>query len=521
MIPMFRSKIVSVSLAASLALAVLPLARAEEKPSVPPASPSTGMAMARALNEAYVSVFERVAPAVVVIEVSKKPSRGNGSNPMDFFQDFFHGPNGPNSGDDESTPSPRNRRTTPRTAPTPRPEQSEGSGFIVRADGFIYTNNHVVEGGDKISVRLKDGRVFTATMVGADEKTDIAVIKIDATGLPTIALGDSDALRVGEIVFAIGAPFQLAYTFTSGVVSAKGRNQLGMTRGGYEDYIQTDASINPGNSGGPLVNLDGQVIGMNTLINGLNRGLGFAIPAAMLRDVGGQLLETGRVVRPYLGIRIESLEDYLKQSDSLKIDGVKSGVIVRSIDPDTPAYKSELRPADVITEVDGKEVRTSQDLQKAILGKKVGAKVTLSVVRKGKPMQITVTTAELPGSERPVRASNPNPKEKKKVPGEEEKASYYGLEIQALTPEVAATMGLKEEKGVVVTNVDDGSPAAGAQLRVKDVITEVGDKPVTDVASFKEAMKGSDLKRGVLLYVARGGKTDGGKTFVVIKESER
>ncbi len=333
-------------------------------------------------------------------------------------------------------------------------------------------------------------------------------------------LANSDAVRVGEIVFAIGAPYNLDYTFTSGIVSAKGRNRLNVTPDGYEDFIQTDASINPGNSGGPLVNLDGQVIGMNTLINGINRGLGFAIPANMMRDIGGQLMEGGRVVRPYLGIRIESYEDYAKRADSFKFDGVKSGVVVVTIEPDTPAANSDLRPADVITQVDGKEVRTADELRKLVLTKKVGAKVDLSIVRKGKPMQVAVTTAELPG-ERPIRAANSGARDRQKAPGEEERASYLGVEVQTLTKELAANIGVKEERGVVVTAVKDGSLASEAQLRVKDVITEVGDKPITDVASFKEAVKNADPKKGVLLYVARAGKSGGGKTFVVIKDGEK
>ncbi len=517
---MHRSAVLPLTFAAGLAFAWAPFALAEEKPATPP---SNAMAVAKALNEAYVGVFERVAPAVVVIDVTKKGAASDGSNPMDFFQDFF---NRQNPGDDEdgAKPTPRRRQNPgqdkPQSRPAPHPQQSEGSGFVIKADGYILTNHHVVDGGDKINVRLKDGRTFSAKVIGSDEKTDIAIIKIEASDLPTVALGDSDALRVGEIVFAIGAPFNLDYTFTSGIVSAKGRNRL-VGGDSYEDYVQTDASINPGNSGGPLVNLDGQVIGMNTLINGINRGLGFAVPASMLRDIGGQLMETGRVVRPYLGIRIETLEDYAKRSDSIKFDGVKTGVVVVTIEPDTPAYKSDLRPADVITEVDGKQVKTADELRKIVLTKRVGSKVNLSVVRKGKPMQIAVTTAELPGADRPIRASNGGSREKPKGPAEDEKATFYGVEVQSLTPQLAAQLGLREEKGVIVTSVSDNSPAAEAQLRVKDVITEVGDKPVTDLASFREAMKGADVQRGVLLYVARGKGGGGGKTFVVIKQAEK
>lgn len=515
-----------------LALAVAaPLLAQESKERPPAAPPTAAMSVAKQLNEAYVSVFERVAPAVVVIDVTKKtPNRsvsggGGGQDPFDFFQDFFNRQRDNNNSDDEdATPAPRNRReqrersTPPR--PAPRPPQSEGSGFIIKPDGFILTNYHVIEDGDKITVRLKDGRTFPAKVVGTDPNTDIAVIKVEATGLPVAAIAENDSIRVGEIVFAIGAPFNLDYTFTSGVVSAKGRNRLVNNPRGYEDYIQTDASINPGNSGGPLVNLDGQVVGMNTLINGINRGLGFAIPASMLRDIGGQLMESGRVVRSYLGINIDSVEDFSRRQSDLKFDGVKTGVVVVRIEPDTPAYRSDLKPADVITAIDGREVKTADELRKIVVTKKVGTKLDLTVVRKGKTMQIAVTTAELPGSDAPIRAANPGGREKQKAPGEDERATYHGLEVQSLSPQVAAQMGLKDEKGVVVTSVADGSPAAEAQLRVKDVITEVGDKPVSDLASFKEAMKDTDVKRGVLFYVARGGKNGGGKTFVVLKEGK-
>lgn len=506
----------------------------KERPAPTPAPPTAAMSVAKQLNEAYVSVFERVAPAVVVIDVTKKASRsvtggGGGQDPFDFFQEFFNRQNPRererDGDDDDATPSPTPRRrdqAPPRSAPRPAPRapQSEGSGFIIKADGFILTNYHVIEDGDKITVRLKDGRTMPAKVIGSDPNTDIAIIKVEATGLPTAALAETDSIRVGEIVFAIGAPFNLDYTFTSGVVSAKGRNRLLNNARGYEDFIQTDASINPGNSGGPLVNLDGQVVGMNTLINGINRGLGFAIPASMLRDIGGQLMDNGRVVRSYLGIRIDSVEDFLRRQENMKFDGVKTGVVVVQIDPETPAYKSDLKPADVITAIDGKEVKTADELRKIVVVKKVGTKLDLTVVRKGKTLQVAVTTAELPGAEAPIRASNSGGRDKQKAPGEEEKATYHGLEVQSLTPQLASQMGMKDEKGVVVTSVAEGSPAAEAQLRVKDVITEVGDKVVVDLTSFKDAMKDTDVKRGVLLYVARGGKTSGGKTFVVIKENK-
>ncbi len=274
--------------------------------------------------------------------------------------------------------------------------QSEGSGFIVRADGYILTNNHVVEGADQIDVKLKDGREFKAKLVGTDEKTDVAVIKIDAKDLPVAQLGDSDAVRVGQFAFAIGAPFKLDYTFTYGVISGKGRSKL-ISNGGYSisDYLQTDASINPGNSGGPLCDIDGKVVGMNTLINGLNRGLGFAIPSNLVNEIGQQLIAGQRIIRPWLGIRIETLGDDPSIRDLFK--GLDKGVVVRTIEADAPAYKSDLRPFDVITQVDGAPVVTDTQLQREVLKKKIGQNVELTVWRKGQSLKIPITTGELPG----------------------------------------------------------------------------------------------------------------------------
>src|SRR5262249_8063433 len=243
-----------------------------------------------------------------------------------------------------------------------QPIQSEGSGFIVRPDGYIFTNFHVVEGADRIDVKLKDGREFSAKVVGTDEKTDVAVIKIDAKDLPSAQLGDSDSVRVGQFAFAIGAPFKLDYTFNYGVISGKGRSKLLATSGySISDYLQTDASINPGNSGGPLCDIDGRVIGMNTLINGINRGLGFAIPINMAKDIGDDLIAGKKIMRPWLGIRIEPLGDDPSIRDLFK--GIDRGVVVRTIEADAPAYRSDLRPFDVITQVDENPVQTDSQLQ--------------------------------------------------------------------------------------------------------------------------------------------------------------
>jgi len=458
-------------------------------PTVPPAAAEQGKDVVHALNNAFAKVFETVAPSVVIIEVSKK-----GESEGSAFDDlFFQGP------PDENNPR-QNQRNL-------QPIQSEGSGFLVRPDGYILTNFHVVEGADKIDVKLKDGREFQAKVVGTDEKTDVAVIKIDAKDLPVVQLGDSDAVKVGQFAFAIGAPFKLDYTFTYGVISGKGRSKLLATNGySISDYLQTDASINPGNSGGPLCDIDGKVIGMNTLINGINRGLGFAIPINMAKEIGEELIAGRKIIRPWLGIRIETLGDDPSIRDFAK--GVDKGVVVMRIEADAPANKSELRPGDVITQVDSNPVTTDSQLQHEILKKKIGQKVDLTVWRKGQTLKISVTTGELPNEI--ARASNEpvRPPENR-----EQEMGKFGLQVQELTKEMAQRLKLGVEKGVIVTDVTDNSLAAQQGIEREDVITEVDGKPVTDVKTFREALNKADPKKGVLLYLDRKGS----KTFAVLK----
>ncbi len=457
-------------------------------PTVPAAAAEAGKDVVHQLNNAFAKVFEIVAPSVVIIEVSKKNEGGETS----MFDDlFFQGP------PDENNPRGRGSQ----------PVQSEGSGFIVRPDGYIFTNFHVVEAANKIDVKLKDGREFPAKVVGTDEKTDVAVIKIEANDLPVVQLGDSDAVRVGQFAFAIGAPFKLDYTFTYGVVSGKGRSKL-FTTGGYSisDYLQTDASINPGNSGGPLCDIDGKVIGMNTLINGLNRGLGFAIPINLAKEIGAELVAGHKIVRPWLGIRIETLGDDSSIRDLFK--GIEKGVVVRTIEADAPAYKSDLRPFDVITQVDGTAVETDSQLQHEILKKKVGQNVELTVWRKGQTMKVPVKTGELPNeiaraSNEPIKPAQPK----------QEDVGKFGLQVQDLTKEVAERLHLGVQQGVIVTDVSDNSIAGQQNVQREDIITEVDGKPVNNVASFREALTKADPKRGVLLYLDRKGS----KTFAVLK----
>src|SRR3984893_3407608 len=422
-------------LTTSLLWAAPPLAQPEAAPTatVSAAAADAGKDVVHQLNSAFTKVFEIVAPIVVIIEVTKK-NDGADTSALDDL--FFQGPR------DDTAP-----RRGPRSL---QPIQSEGSGFIVRADGFIYTNYHVLEGADDVDVKLKDGREFKAKVVGTDEKTDIAVIKIEATNLPVVQFADSEAVRVGQFAFAIGAPFKLDYTFTYGIISGKGRSKL-LATGGYaiSDYLQTDASINPGNSGGPLCDIDGKVVGMNTLINGMNRGLGFAIPINMAKEIGAELVAGHKIMRPWLGIRIETLGDDPTIRDLFK--GADKGVLVRTIEADAPAAKSDLKTFDVITQVDGTPIETDSQLQHEILKKKIGQSVQLSVWRKGQTIKVPIKTGELPNEI--AQASNTLPIQP--TPPSQESVGKFGLQVQELTKDVAERLHLPVQQGLVVTDVED------------------------------------------------------------------
>jgi serine protease Do len=443
---------------------------------------NAGKDLVHQLNEAFEQVYDRVSPAVVVIDVSKSAASGGSNNPFEGFDFFFKGPKGDDSGD--------------------QPDQSEGSGFIIRPDGYIVTNNHVVDGADRIQVKLKDGQLLSAKVVGTDERTDIAVIKVQGTNLPVVELANSDEVKVGQLVCAIGAPYKFEYTFTTGVVSAKGRNELLADK--YEDYIQTDAAINPGNSGGPLCDIDSKVVGMNTLIHGLNRGLGFAISSNLAKQVSDQLIASGRIVRPWLGIIIESLTEQ-NRGDMFK--GVDKGVLVRTIQADTPAAKSDLRPADVITEVDGVPVASAKELQREILKKKVGDQVSLGIWRSGKKVTVPVKTEELP-TENEHASTTPNSQ-----PSPESSNTSFGIEVQDVTPELSKELALKSNTGVVVTDVVPNSPASAADIQPGDVITEVDRTAVLNLDAFQKALAEQKGKTSLLLLLDRKGI----KTYSIVK----
>src|SRR6516164_6193255 len=444
------------------------------------AAPTSPKDIAHALNEAYTSVYEKVAPTVVVIDVEKEGKLGIDTSPMPGFDFFFRGPKGESE----------------------QPDQSEGSGFVIRPDGYIITNSHVIDGGDKINVKLKDGRSLQAKLVGTDERTDIAVLKVEEKNLPAVEFANSDQVKVGQLVCAIGTPYKFAYTFTTGVVSAKGRNELLPDK--YEDYIQTDAAINPGNSGGPLCDIDGRVIGVNTLIHGLNRGLGFAISSNLAKQVSDQLIATGKIIRTWLGIIIESLGD---QNRAEVFKGIDKGVVVRTIQADTPASRSDLRPADVITDVDGVQVGSARELQNEVLKKKVGEQLTLGVWRNGKKMSVSVRTEELPNDPGKVASIPAAPKPS------ESAASEFGVKVQDVTPELMQEFGLQSDVGVVVTEVAPNSPAALADIQSGDLITEVGRNPVSNTESFQKALTEQKGKQNLLLLLDRKGI----KTYSIVK----
>lgn len=447
----------------------------------------------RQLSNSFAGVFEKAAPSVVVIEARSPSGQAAGGLPggLEFF---FRSPNG----------------TPYRIVPDPQGDSAAppniGSGFVFSREGHILTNNHVIEGATDIKVKLRDGRRLTAELIGADERSDVAVLRIDADNLTVAELGDSDAVKVGELAFAIGTPMELPYTFTFGVVSAKGRT-LGLG-GHYDEFIQTDTSINPGNSGGPLCDIDGRVVGINTLISGINRGVGFAIPINTAKNIAGQLLGKGHVSRPWLGISIASLEE-MKQLRSM-FEGLESGVVVRGIEPGAPAQRSDLAPGDVITKVDGKPVQIASDLQREVLGKQIGESVELEVWRKGRTLRFMVPTGEHP--DRLVRAST----RPRKPSSQAASPALHGLSVEQPTPEGLKKWNIapRATGGVLVTAVEPYSAAAVAGLQAGDLITEAAGQKVSTPGDLAKALSSADPERGLLVLIERAGA----KTFAILSD---
>jgi len=445
-------------------------------------------------KDGFASVVDPALAAVVNISSTKVVKQPNMPNIFDdpFFRQFFGNQFGPHQGPGSS-------------GPQTEKEYALGSGVIVNSDGYIVTNNHVVAGATDIQVFTPDKQKYKATVIGTDPRTDIAVLRIQAKGLPTLALGDSSRLKVGDIVFAIGDPLGVGETATMGIVSATGRGLNGAIEH-YENFIQTDAAINPGNSGGALIDARGDLIGINTAIitngnGGGNEGIGFAIPINMARRVMEQIVEHGKVVRGYLGVNIQSVGPDMAKAFGLSHGG---GALVANVTPGGPAAKAGLERGDVILSLNGEDVNGPDDLSVHISEMAPGAVAHLKVFRNGQDQDIAVTLGEYPAEVSGAQGSESG--------STGESAGLAGVQVQNLTPGIASQLNVPANtSGVVITQVAPSSPAASAGLQQGDIIQEVNHKPIHNVGEYEHAMSGSG-NQPVLLLVNRGGTT----LFVVI-----
>ncbi len=375
--------------------------------------------------------------------------------------------------------------------------RGQGSGVIARADGYILTNSHVVWEAGEIQVTLANGRQYQAEVVGADRETDLAVIKIDSNGLTPATFGDSEATKVGQWVLAVGNPFGLDHTVTAGIVSAKGRSGMGLAI--YENLIQTDAAINPGNSGGPLVNLRGEVIGINAAITtqyGGNLGIGFAIPSNMARLVMDSILDRGRVVRGYLGIQMQPLTEEL--AESFGYEGTR-GIIIAEVTEDSPAEEAGLQADDILLEISGRRVIDMNQLRNSVATIRPGKTVDVTVFRNGARRSVSLTVGERPPFLELAAAMKPPPS------GEPFEA--LGVTVTEFTPDRASRLGARSGSGVVVTAVTPDSLAGRVGIEVNDIILNLGDSRIRDLEDFRSAMEGFDPQEGVRLRLRRGGRT--------------
>ena len=429
-------------------------------------------------NGSFAPVLKKVLPSVVNISSSKvvkaAPQTDGRMDP--FFRQFFGDQGGP------------------LDVPKDRREKSLGSGVIVSPEGYILTNNHVVEGATDVRVTLSDKRELEARIVGTDPKVDIAVLKIEATSLQPITLGDSSKVEVGDTALAIGDPFGVGQTVTRGIISAKGRGNLGIED--YEDFIQTDAPINPGNSGGALINDRGELVAINTAIigeSGGSQGIGFAVPVNLAHNVMNQILKNGKVVRAYLGIVPQDMTPEMAKAFGEK---EARGVVVGDVSPKSPAQESGLQRGDILLDVNGKPVTGSNQLRMDISMMEPGSSVKLNVLRNGSEKEMTVKLAEMPTETAKAESGN----------GEESTKALEGVEVSNLTPHAAERLGLPDSTtGVVVSDIDPASKLADSGLRQGDVIQEVNHEPVKNVSEFQSAVKKAGNEP--LLLVNRRGQT--------------
>ncbi len=428
------------------------------------------------LSKTFETVAKQVGPAVVNINTEQVIH--SNAVAADPFREFF--------GDESPLGSFFNQK------PRDYRQRSLGSGLIVAPDGYILTNNHVVENASKISVKLEDGREMDATVVGTDAQTDLAILKVKAANLPVLPLAKSDQIQVGDWVLAFGSPFGLEKTMTAGIISAKGRV---IGAGPYDNFIQTDAAINPGNSGGPLVNLKGEVVGINTMIasqSGGFQGVGFAIPSVMAADVYGQIVKSGKVTRGWLGVHIQDLTPQIAKGFNV---GGRKGVLISDVDADSPAAKAGLKSGDVIVEYAGKAIETARDLSLAVAGTKVGSPSRLVVWRDGHETALSVTVGERPSDvAEEFKSTQP------------EGHGRLGVTVENVTSDAARELNLSSSKGALVTEVKPGSPADEGGVRAGDVIREINHNPVNRAADLQALAR--SLKEGstVLMKVERQGQ---------------
>jgi serine protease Do len=466
-----------------------------DSPSTHEAPPSGGaIAQAIDISTAFKTVAKQVAPSVVhITSIDHIKPAVSQVGPEDLFRQFFnqHGFTDPWGG--------RFRSNPPGTEYQPE-RRGEGSGVIVSDDGYIVTNNHVVADADELLVRLGDDRELRAQVVGTDPDSDLAVLKIDAHNLIPAKLGDSERIEVGDWVVAVGDPFGLNHTVTAGIISAKGRGNMGLAT--FENFIQTDAAINPGNSGGPLVNLQGRVIGINTAITtrtGGSMGIGFAIPSNMVHVALDGILKNGKVERGWLGVIIQPLTPDL--AESFRYEG-QNGALIGEVVAGGPAAEAGLEAGDIIVEFDGQPVESSRDLLLAVAANPPNKKISLEAFRDGKTRRFDVQLGQRPSADQ-IRLGTHQP----------EPSPSLGMIVEELTPELAARLNLEGQDGVVVAQVRPGSPAAEAGLRPGDLIEAVGETSVSSVPEFNKAMADRAKSDSIRLRV----RTNDASRFVILK----